>query len=765
MNGRERIRLDVRGRVQGVGFRPFACRLARQMGLGGWVRNTRAGATVEVEGAADAVAAYAARLGAELPAPGSVWSATRRSIAPVGEGDMRIGASDAAVAAGRSSAALVLPDVALCEDCRGELFDPSARRHRYPFITCARCGPRYSIAQALPFDRANTTMARFPVCEACRAEYEDPLDRRFHAQTIACSICGPRLASWNRAGAEVAAGEAAIGETARALASGEIVAVKGLGGFHLLVDASDEAAVRRLRARKHRPAKPLAVMFPSLTSLRAVCEATEAEEALLRGSASPVVLLRRKPDVSLAASVAPGTPLFGAMVPYTPLHALLLDALDRPLVATSGNAPGEPICTDEREALARLAGIADRFLVHDRPIARPLDDSVARVMGGGTTVLRLARGYAPLVIGLPGEQQASVLAAGGHLKCALAFAAGGDVVLGPHIGDLESSATVSAHARGIADVEQLFGIVPARVAHDAHPDYRSTAAARRAGPPCVAVQHHLAHVLACAAEHGLDEPVLGVAWDGTGLGEDGTVWGGEFLVVERGRATRVAHLRPFRLPGGDAAAREPRRSALGALAEALGDALFERRDLAPTRAFTAAELNVLRAALARGVCAPLTSSAGRLFDTVASLTGLAQRITFEGEAAMALEFAAERCPLPQPPYAVGLAADGEVDWRPALRAAAAEAAGGASADVVAARFHETMADAIVRVAQRHRPLPVLLTGGCFQNRLLLERCIGRLEALGTRVYWPQRVPPNDGGLALGQAVAAMLLPESVPPCA
>jgi hydrogenase maturation protein HypF len=608
-----------------------------------------------------------------------------------------------------------MPDIATCADCLREVFDSQNRRFRYPFTNCTNCGPRYSILEALPYDRANTSMRSFAMCDACQAEYDDPSDRRFHAQPNACPACGPQL-------------DRPIQEAADAIRRGAIVAVKGLGGFHLIVDARNDSAVGRLRERKRREEKPFALMFPTLETVRDACDVSPEESRLLTSPHAPIVLLRRR--IELAPTVTPGNPYFGVMLPYTPLHHLLMRELGFPVVATSGNLSQEPICIDEREAVERLGSIADEFLMHNRPIVRPVEDSVARVMLRRELILRRARGYAPLPLTLR-RTPPRTLATGGHLKNTVAVSSGEQVFLGPHVGDLETSEAVDAFESSIASMVALHEKPVALVACDVHPDYWSAQYARRSPLPKVSVQHHFAHVLSCMADNDLAGPVLGVAWDGNGLGTDGTLWGGEFLWVDGGDFTRVAHLRTFCIPGGDRAAREPRRSALGVLYEIFGNTLPDEP---------------LVRMLRRSVNSPRTSSAGRLFDAVASLVGIRDRCSFEGQAAMELEFAAEAEPSAET-YPMELHA-GVLDWEPMIRLILADTS------KAPARFHNTLAEAIVRVARRTSEERVVLSGGCFQNRYLTERTVTALRAAGFKPYWHQRIPPNDGGIAVGQIVAA-----------
>jgi hydrogenase maturation protein HypF len=765
-----RVRLRVSGAVQGVGFRPFVYRLARELELRGFVENSTQGVTIEAEGDGARLREFEARLRSDKPEHARIFTLESQALPVDGAPGFAIRHSDTAGA----PTALVLPDLATCSDCLRELRDPRDRRHRYPFTNCTRCGPRYSIVLGLPYDRARTTMARFPMCPRCLAEYEDPGDRRFHAEPTACPDCGPQLALWDAGGAVLAERDDALHAACDALRDGRIVALKGLGGFHLTCDARREDVVAELRRRKRREAKPLALLVPSLEAARRVCAFEPLEQELLLSSQAPIVLAHRAPAADVADSVAPGNPYIGVMLPYTPLHHLLMEALGFPVVATSGNLSDEPICTDEREALERLRGIADLFLVHDRPIARHVDDSLARVVADRPLLLRRARGYAPFPVAAGPER--ALLGVGAHLKNTVALTNGGRVVLGPHIGDLETEAAFGALRGTIATLRALYDATPDVVACDAHPDYLSTQWARGGATPVVAVQHHHAHALACLADNGLapGTTALAVTWDGSGFGLDGTVWGGEFLRLNARGFERYARLRRFALPGGERAVREPRRSALGALHALEGERVLDDAADPVWRLFgeDARARGVLAAMLRRGLNCPLTSSAGRLFDAVAALCGLHPVARFEGQAAMALEFAAERprrrggtqgSEYAQGVYPFALVAGDagdvvggaalEVDWGPMLAAIRRDIAAEADAGDVARRFHDTLAEMIVAVARRCGEPRVLLTGGCFQNRRLSERAIERLRAAGFEPLWHRDVPPNDGGIAVGQLLA------------
>jgi len=794
-----RLRLAVRGAVQGVGFRPFVHRLARELELAGWVNNSSQGVSVEVEGSPAKLEQFLFRIGTEKPPRSSIHSLEASWLDPRCYTGFEIRESDVS----GDKTALVLPDIATCPDCLREIFDPANRRYRYPFSNCTNCGPRFSIIEALPYDRQNTSMKAFKMCPMCRAEYDNPEDRRFHAQPNACPVCGPGLEYWNAAGALLSRGHDALLAAVEAIRFDQIVAVKGIGGFHLIVDARNEGAVRRLRERKHREEKPLALMFPALEIVKAYCEVSSLEERLLRSPEAPVVLLRRHSTLNsrLATSTAPGNPNLGVMLPYTPLHHLLMAELGFPVVATSGNLSDEPICTDEHEALDRLRDIADYFLVHNRPIVRHVDDSIVRVMMDREMVLRRARGYAPLPITLKSEIRNSkseiILGVGAHLKNSVALAVGPQVFVSQHLGDLETEQAHEAFKRVITDFQTLFEAKPDIIASDLHPDYLSTKLARsvaQASPPAgsggipavrsnsahgcagnsqagslrhVEVQHHIAHVLSCMAENELAPPVLGVSWDGTGYGLDGTIWGGEFFSVTKERVERVAHLRPFPLPGGDAAVKEPRRAALGMLStmtERRADLLLHLQQKS-AGVFSAAELSTLCSMLERGVNSPRCSSVGRLFDAVASLVGLRQQMRFEGQAAMELEFALESV-VTDEAYPLPLAGGGVkseirnpesefvLDWAPMIEAILNDVEQRLPVGVISAKFHNALADSIVTVAKLIGEQRVALSGGCFQNRYLTERSVKRLREEGFLAYWHQRLPPNDGGICLGQIVAA-----------
>ena len=745
-------RVSVRGIVQGVGFRPFVYKLATRLGLGGTVRNTARGVDIELEGAPGAVNEFLEDLVAEAPPLAHIDHVQVDEVEPQGHGAFEIDRSRAG--AGFQP---ISPDVATCAECQREILDPRARRFGYPFTNCTHCGPRFTIIRAMPYDRPHTTMAGFTMCPACRAEYEDPGDRRFHAQPNACAACGPRLVLADAQGRPLAGDP--LAETRRLLAAGRIVAVKGIGGFHLACDATDEAAVRRLRERKGREAKPLAVMVPDAATARRLCVISDEEWRLLGSSARPIVILTEGPDSSIAPSVAPGLGRLGLMLPYSPLHHLLWRGEGRcpeALVLTSGNRSEEPIATDNDDALTRLGTIADAFLLHDRPIQTRCDDSVTRVVAGAELPIRRSRGYAPFPVRLPFETR-PILACGAELKSTVCVARGPYAFLSPHIGDLENYDTYASYVTMIDHMAVLFRVRPEAVAHDLHPGYLSTRYARGldAALPRVAVQHHHAHVAACMAEHRLTGPVIGVAFDGTGYGTDGRIWGGEFLVADYAGFERAAHLGYVPMPGGDLAVREPFRMALAHLACAFGG---WDPGLPPVAVTTDEERRIIARQIERGVNTPMTSSMGRLFDAVASLLGVRHRARYEAQAAIELEaFAAQG---DHGEYPVELGGDGPVviDPAPVIRGVVRDLERGVAGPVVAARFHATVVAMILRVCERLRGRAglgrVALSGGVFQNVKLLGDAQRVLAGAGFEVFSHHLVPPNDGGIALGQAAVA-----------
>ncbi|CAN5818971.1 carbamoyltransferase HypF [soil metagenome] len=758
----ERREIAVRGIVQGVGFRPFVYSLAQRLALQGFVRNTAHGVLIQVEGHAVALDAFQSEL---LTEPPPLASIARAGITPIplrGEQGFRIDTSDDVGPQGDGNVR-ISPDVATCEACLHDLYDSGNRRHLYPFITCATCVPRRTIVTGAPYERERTTMARFSMCETCRREYEDPSDRRFHAETIACARCGPSL-SLRDSDFRPIAGDP-IARLASFLAGGGIAAIKVVGGYHLACDATNADAVAQLRLRKHRDEKPFAVMFESLEAITRVCDPSEVERRVLVSAARPIVLVRRAPQSFSpdrpVEGVAPGSWVLGAMLPSNPVQHLLLRAVRRPLVMTSGNRSQEPVAVEDVDAFERLAGIADAFMTNDRPIHVRCDDGVSRVARAAELPIRRSRGDAPRPVRLPNACGAAVLAVGGHLKNTFALGRHHDAFVSHHVGDLDDFGAYSAFEREIGLYEQLFDISPEILAHDLHPDYHSTryatARALTQNLRTVGVQYHHAHVASCIAENELNGPVIGVAFDGSGYGGDGTIWGGEFLVGDARAVERLAHLRTITMPGGEQAVREPWRMAMSHLLDAGDDA-----GMVTSRHPTAAP--VIERMIAQGLNAPLTSSAGRLFDAVAALAGLRDQVSFEGQAAMELESLAATA-ASDGSYPMEIAAADRMlilDTRPLIRAVAQDVRSGCSASLIARRFHEGLAGGIAAVCGRIRELTgvtsVVLTCGVFLNALLTEKCIDRLTPSGFRVYRHRVVPPNDGGLSLGQlAVAAAQL--------
>ncbi len=755
-----RLYITVRGAVQGVGFRPFIYRLATEMDLKGYVLNSPSGVTIELEGEKSLLDNFLMRLEKEKPSRAIITSLEFSFLDSVGFDKFEIKESkrDGEIYT------LILPDIAVCSDCLEEMLDPKDRRYLYPFINCTNCGPRFSIIETLPYDRPNTSMKIFQMCEDCQREYENPHDRRFHAQPIACPVCGPHIELQNVDGKTFSSDNIALKEVVDLICQGKIIALKGLGGFQLLCDARSNNTVEQLRFRKHREEKPFALMFPTIESVKELCLVNQFEERLLLSPESPIVLLKiqnqiEHSELGISSLVAPNNPYLGVMLPYTPLHHLLMRELNFPIVATSGNISDEPMCIDEKEALNRLYGIADYFLVHNRPIVRQVDDSIVRVLFGRESVLRRARGYAPLPISLKGESSGSnsIIAVGGHLKNTVALKKGNDVFISQHIGDLETDESYSAFIKVIEDFKQLYQIQNPDVVCDMHTDYLSSKYARKVSNNVIVVQHHEAHIAACRAENQVSGAALGVAWDGTGLGLDGTIWGGEFFNSRDDGFRLFAQFRKFPLPGGDAAIKEPRRSALGLLYAAFGDSIFEEDkylDILSVK-FSKTELQSLRRMLDRKINCPFTSSVGRLFDAVSSIVGISDITKFEGQSAMKLEFTVN--PKIDDSYSFDII-DGEpliIDWQIMIDHILSEISNKTDPSVISSKFHNTLGHIILKAAQLLGENKIVLSGGCFQNVCLLQTSVKLLEHKGYKVYWHQRVPPNDGGISLGQIAIAM----------
>lgn len=761
-----RKRIQVRGIVQGVGFRPFVYNLARKLGLHGYVFNSSSGVTIEIEGAEPALAAFLDQLRSSPPPLSQVQDVAVSELASCGYGDFVIRASVAQA----GEFVLVSPDVGTCDDCWKDFSDPDNRRFGYPFTNCTNCGPRYTIIQDIPYDRPFTTMASFEMCQACAAEYHDPTDRRFHAQPNACSVCGPTLAL-AEAGSFVPHGSWSFGfgelslsimrDARQALHAGKIIAVKGLGGFLFACDAQNDDAVRLLRKRKRRSDKPFALMSRDIASVESFCVFGETDRASLLSSRRPIVILPRRADASISGSIAPGNNTIGVMLPYTPLHYLLFsDSPDEPsefpaLVMTSGNISEEPIVISNEDAWQRLAPVADCFLFHNRDIYMRADDSVVRTFAGKERVLRRSRGYVPHPVDL-GISLEEILACGGELKNTFCLTKDHYAILSQHIGDLENYETLVFFEETLANLKRLFRVEPRAVAFDLHPRYMSSRFARElALESKISVQHHHAHIASCMAENHLRKKVIGVAFDGTGYGTDGQIWGGEFLVADFAGFERRAHLRYIPLPGGDAAIRQPWRVALSYLRDTFGDRIPEQ-----ALAFSSApekERGIVEAMLARGINTVETSSCGRLFDAVASLIGLRHQVNFEGQAAIELESII--APDVREHYSFDTSADdvAQIDMRPMISRMVQDLASNSQGEI-AARFHNTLAAVIVEVCTRIRKSDrlnrVCLSGGTFQNMYLLKRAVDGLERQGFEVYLHSAVPPNDGGIALGQAVIA-----------
>ena len=766
-----RVRIFLRGMLQGMGFRPFIYNVAKSMGLKGWVRNLPQGVLVEAEGEFSSLQNFIRCIGQKAPPQARVQEMESSFLEPQGYEAFTILPSEGQ----ERPSSFIMPDLATCRDCLEEIFDPNNRRYFYPFTHCVRCGPRYSIIESLPYDRERTSMKHFAMCEHCEWEYRNPEDRRFHAQSNACAECGPQLELWDAAGKVLSSRNDALKGAAKALLDGSIIAMKGLGGLHLMVDAKNKEAVANLRLRKNREEKPFALMFPSLEEVREVCDVSVMEADLLCSSESPIVLLnKRKREENRPGCVF--NPLLGVMLPYTPLHHIFMKEVRVPVVATSGNLADETLCTDERQALVRLKGVADFFLVHNRPIVRHVDDSIVRTLMEREQVLRRARGYAPVTFK---DSLPSSIAVGGDLKNTVAVSEGKEVFISPHIGDLQNAQTYSAFETTLASLSGSPDRNPDTVSCDFHPDYLSTRWAEENTENCVYVQHHVAHILSCMAENQIEGPVLGVAWDGSGYGLDGTVWGGEFFHITAESFHRIACWRPFPLPGGERAVREPRRSALGLLYEMMGPEVFGRPAL--TAAFSQSELHMLQSMLANGTNCPRTSSCGRLFDAVASIIGVRQVCSYEGQSAMELEFSAEGgndhypfnlqvCDGSQrdsdstffvPPY-YDLSLRYVLDWEPLINALLHDRlAGEVSPNEMSMKFHNSLVESIIAVAKKTGEEQVVLSGGCFQNKLLTEKAIQRIKQAGLKPIWHQRIPTNDGGLALGQIKALQWTKERV----
>jgi len=730
-----RMKLEVIGAVQGVGFRPFVYRLAKELDLRGWIINTPEGVKIEVEG--ENLDVFLKRLQEEKPPLAYIYSISFEYAEEVGYADFEIKESNLE---GKREV-FILPDVGTCDECLKEVFDPKDRRYTYPFTNCTHCGPRFTIIEKLPYDRPNTTMKVFKMCQECEREYNDPTNRRFHAQPNACPECGPRVFLYDKEGNLLGESEEAIDLAIQAVKEGKIVAVKGIGGFHLICDATNEKAVNTLRMRKRRQEKPFAVMFKSLQQLKEYACPTNLEEALLSSPQRPIVLIEKVQD-SLPETIAPGLKRIGAFLPYSPLHYIILSKLDVPVVATSGNYSEEPIVKDNEEALNKLSEIADLILVHNREIKRRCDDSVVKVVGGIPLPIRRSRGYAPLPVKLPYKLKNKVLAAGGMLKNTFAMAWNDKVFISQHVGDVENYQTLKSFEEMVFDLMNLYQFEPEVVVCDMHPRYETTKWAEffseERNIPLLKVQHHYAHILSCMAENGIEDEVLGIAWDGTGYGEDGTLWGGEFLVCHYKNYKRAYHFKPFRLIGGEKAIKEPRRVALSLLLE-----LFGEKALDFNLPFDRKELEMLFNAWSKGINSPFSSSAGRLFDAVCSLLGIRHINNYEGQSAMILEDLYN--PTIKDHYSYSI--EGQIiDWRTTIL----EILQDKEREKVPSRFINTLAKIALDIARRVGIEKVCLSGGVMQNDALVSKIKEGLTKDGFLVYTHQKVPANDGGLCLGQ---------------
>lgn len=747
---KERLKVIIRGAVQGVGFRPFVYRLATEMNLKGYVLNSSKGVFIEVEGETDLLKNFLLRLEKEKPSISIIQSLEYQILDLIGYTDFEIRKSEKE----EETSALILPDIATCKDCLQELFDPNDRRYLYPFINCTNCGPRFTIIEMLPYDRPRTSMKNFQMCPDCEREYHNPEDRRFHAQPIACPVCGPHIELWDFNGESIAEKENVIYLTIDLINQGKILAIKGLGGFHLVVNALDDNAVRELRKRKHREEKPFALMFPDIEQIKQVCEVNELEERLLLSPEAPIVLLRKKANsnqLKISEFIAPDNPYLGIMLPYTPLHHILMRFLKKPIVATSGNLSEEPICIDEYEALERLKGIADYFLVHNRPILRHSDDSIVRIIHNREFVIRRARGYAPLPYLLNDEDNNNLIAVGGHLKNTISLKKGKQVFISQHIGDLSTLESFKAFKRTISDFMNLYEVGEVKFVGDLHPEYLSTKFLKEQKIEFKLVQHHLAHIAACKLENDVKGQALGVSWDGTGYGFDGKIWGSEFYLIDDESFEHLGQFRKFHLPSGEKAIKEPKRTLAGILYEIYGDDILNFHILKSK--FDETELKLIVSQIEKKINSPECVSAGRLFDAVSSLIGITDYSNFEGQAAMKLEFAIENGINDFYEFEFHKKEIVIIDWEKIIKGILEDLEKGVSKNKIAAKFHNTLTEIIVEFARFTNQRKVLLSGGCFQNVYLLERTIERLKEENFQVYWHQRVPTNDGGISFGQIAA------------
>ena len=753
-NNASRSSIKVRGIVQGVGFRPFVYNLAKRYGLHGWVCNSSGGVVIEVEGYGGDLQGFVSEFAKRPPVLARIEKIeVRDNLDLQGYGRFEIRES----LREENQLVPVSPDISVCEDCLRELFDPDDRRYRYPFINCTNCGPRFTIIRDTPYDRDSTTMVEFTMCRPCKREYEDPADRRFHAQPNACPACGPQVSLLEGRAGKVECPDI-VEEVRDLILGGFIVAIKGIGGYHLACDATNAFAVARLRDRKYREDKPFALMAEGIEAVKSFCHIEKDEETLLLSPARPIVLLKRRGDVHLIAEeVAPGNRYLGVVLPYSPLHYLILRKVGRPLVMTSGNISDEPIAYQDADALLRLAKIADYFLLHKRKINQRVDDSVARVFAGAPMMIRRSRGYVPLPITLPLSGR-EVLACGGQLKNTFCLTKGDQAFLGPHIGDLDNMTTLRSFREEVEHFKGLFRLRPEVICHDLHPDYLSTRYALEQEGEKMGVQHHHAHLASCLGEKGIRERAMGVIFDGSGYGDDGCIWGGEFLVGDLGSFERMAHLEYIAMPGGEQAIKEPYRMAFSYLLESFGDEAFEMVE-GLNLGWNPGKLRVFKQIIERGINSPLTSSMGRLFDAVAAILGVRERVNYEGQAAIELEMAASHGEAGEYPFELSDTVPLKIGVRGVIRGIIADLRAGMGKGVIATRFHHTISTVIVEVCRRMREKTnvdtVALSGGVFQNIRLLSSSRERLKENGFRVLTHRLVPPNDGGISLGQACVAL----------
>lgn len=734
--------IKIQGTVQGVGFRPFVYRLAEELNIKGWVNNSSEGVTIEAEGYTECVDIFLRKIKSDKPVNSVINSIDIKNSNVKGFREFAIKESER----GKEKNALILPDLATCNDCLKEIFNPEDRRYLYPFTNCTNCGPRFSIIEDIPYDREKTTMKEFEMCDECKAEYENPLNRRFHAEPNACPKCGPKIFLYDNKKNLTEENNGAIKKAAELILAGKIIALKGLGGYQLIVDSRNNEAVKLLRERKHREEKPFAMMFPSVEMIKKYCEVSDEEEKLLTSRQAPIVLLRKKGNSFIAEDVAPFNNYYGVMLPYTPLHYIFMKELNTPIIATSGNISDEPISIDDNDAFAKLSDIADFFLTHNRKIVRQVDDSVARIMNGKPFMIRRARGYAPYPVIFENDVP-NALAVGSHLKNTVAISSGKNVFKSQHIGDLDTKEAFDAFKKIINDFQTLYETQPEYVICDLHPDYNSTRYAQSLGLKLIQVQHHYAHILSCMAENNINDEVLGISWDGTGYGTDGNIWGGEFLKVNKNTFERFAHFDYFPLPGGEKAIKENWRTGISLLLNSEVDLNIIRKIYKDFDADNIVNI------ITKKINSPLISSVGRIFDGISSIIGLKHNSAFEGQAAMQLEFAAEDFKTNES-YKFEIIKEKEnnyiVNWKPIILGIVNDLTEGISQKEIAAKFHNTLVEIMLEICKLSQMKKIALSGGCFQNRLLLEKTIKVLSENNFEVYYQSLIPSNDGGICIGQ---------------